>query len=380
MTKTILYGMPGSLYTAKARSYLRKQTIPFEERAAGDPRFAAEIVPKTGRWIVPVVQTSTGQVIQDSADIIDHFETSGQAPMSAMPKTPLRRTVSLIFELFGGEGLLRPAMHYRWNFDQENLDFLKADFTNALAPAASDAEKAQIFEMASGRMRQAAETFGVTRETYAAVEESYARFLDLFDAHLRAAPYLLGAKPTIGDYGLIAPLYAHLARDPAPAALMKRRALRVWRWTERMNAPNDDAGEYLNASASVDLDDAIPATVQPLLNFVAEDYLPELIAATVFAKDWLAKQGASLNVDKPLGRAIGKTSLNWRGHAIAVGVFPYRFWMLQRIQDAVSALPGADQTRIRDHLHQVGLEALLDLNPGRRIIRRDNREWWGAVA
>ena len=31
-----LYGTPGSLYTGKARSYLIKQSIPFENAAAGE--------------------------------------------------------------------------------------------------------------------------------------------------------------------------------------------------------------------------------------------------------------------------------------------------------------------------------------------------------
>jgi len=34
-----LYGTPGSLYTAKARSWLIKNGVPFENRAAGEPRF-----------------------------------------------------------------------------------------------------------------------------------------------------------------------------------------------------------------------------------------------------------------------------------------------------------------------------------------------------
>ena len=41
-----LYGTPGSLYTGKARSYLIKQGIAFENRAAGEARFRDEIVPK----------------------------------------------------------------------------------------------------------------------------------------------------------------------------------------------------------------------------------------------------------------------------------------------------------------------------------------------
>ena len=37
------------------------------------------------------------------------------------------------------------------------------------------------------------------------------------------------------DFGLIAPMYAHLGRDPYPLALMQSRAIHVFRWVERMN-------------------------------------------------------------------------------------------------------------------------------------------------
>ena len=139
MTHWILYGMPGSLYTAKARSYLRKQGLPLEERAPGDRRFTTEIIPVTGRWIVPVMQTPAGEIVQDGTDIIDHVEQAGLATRSAYPADPVARVIALIFELFGGEGLLRPAMHYRWNFDADNLPFLERDFVNTLFPGA-DAE------------------------------------------------------------------------------------------------------------------------------------------------------------------------------------------------------------------------------------------------
>ena len=32
-------------------------------------------------------------------------------------------------------------------------------------------------------------------------------------------PYLLGGRPSIADFGFMAPLFAHLGRDPVPAAL-----------------------------------------------------------------------------------------------------------------------------------------------------------------
>ncbi|PHY13768.1 hypothetical protein CSW58_03550 [Caulobacter sp. B11] len=93
-------------------------------------------------------------------------------------------------------------------------------------------------------MRKAMAGFGVNEQSIPLIEAAYEEFLDLFDAHLAHAPYLLGGRPTIGDYGLIGPLFAHLARDPYPSLLMKRRAHRVWRWVERMNSADLDSAEY----------------------------------------------------------------------------------------------------------------------------------------
>ena len=291
MTHWILYGMPGSLYTAKARSYLRKQGLPLEERAPGDRRFTTEIIPVTGRWIVPVMQTPAGEIVQDGTDIIDHVEQAGLATRSAYPADPVARVIALIFELFGGEGLLRPAMHYRWNFDADNLPFLERDFVNTLFPGADAETRAGVFARSSGLMRKAAAGFGVTPESFAAVEASYLDFLARLDAHLAIHPYLLGNDPSLGDYGLIAPLHAHLSRDPHPSLLMKRHALHVWRWVERMTTRDDDAAEFLAQPAP-----AVPALASPtlaaLLAFIAGDYLPEVEAMAAWLNTWLAEQPA----------------------------------------------------------------------------------------
>jgi hypothetical protein len=82
MAPHILYGVPHSLYTGKSRAYLRKQGFTYVERTPADPRFRAEIVPRIGRGIIPVLVTPDGEVIQDTVDILDHFEDRG-VPVSA---------------------------------------------------------------------------------------------------------------------------------------------------------------------------------------------------------------------------------------------------------------------------------------------------------
>jgi glutathione S-transferase len=377
-----LYGTPNSLYTGKARSYLIKQGIRFENCAAGEARFREEIVPKIGRWIIPVLEAEDGALVQDGSDIIAHFEAEGGTRYPAYPTTPLHALIGQIIELFGGEGLLRAAMHYRWNFDEVNRPFLSVDFASSLAPTGAPADlRASIFEMASRRMRKAMASFGVSAETIPTVEASYAEFLRLFDAHLEGSPYLLGGRPTIGDFGLVAPLYAHLARDPYPARIMQQTAHRVWRWAERMNRPDQDAGEYGRPPETLFPDDQVPDTLKALLRFVAEDHLPEVRAHVAFTNEWLAARpdlaSGSSGLDRVQERRIGEAEFEWRGHRLRVGVMPYRLYLLQKIQDVVERAAPAALPGMRTLLEEVGLQELLTLRTSRRVLRRNHLEVWG---
>lgn len=382
MPPYILYAMPGSLYSGKARAYLRKQHVEFIERAPSHSGFDAARS-AVGRWIIPVLETPEGAFIQDGSDIIAHGEAAGWARLPAGAGGPLQRLVGAIFELFGGEGMVRPAMHYRWDFDADNLGFLAQDFSGPMVLEGGAEARAASFAASSARMRQAARIFGVSEDSAPVIEASYARFLQLFEAHLETAPYLLGGVPTLGDYGLFAPLHAHLARDPHPASLMKTTAWRVWRWVERMYAPNQDAGEYGDVAQAVFEADAVPDTLKALLAFVAEDYLPEIEAFVAFYNGVAA--GPDIVAGEVIGgrasqRVIGFTGFDWRGLKLSVAVFPYRVWLLQKIQDVFDGLAPAEQTGARALLAEVGLERLLDLRPTRRVERVDNREVWGELA
>ena len=376
-----LYGTPGSLYTGKVRSYLIRNGIRFENRAAGSADFRERIVPQIGRWIIPVLETPEGELIQDGSDIIDWFEARRGDRQPASPETPRHALISQIFELFGGEGLLRPAMHYRWNFDEINRPFLERDFSAFLAPTGADDETRQgVFAMSSSRMRKAMASFGVSAETIPAIETAYLEFLDLFDRHLSRSPFLLGGRPTIGDWGLIAPLYAHLARDPYPSAIMKTRAHRVWRWVERMNASDPDVGEYVEARPELFPDDEVPDTLLSLLRFVATDYLPEVEAFVTFANRWLAERPDMpawvSGLDRPQDRVIGQVDYLWRGLPVRVGVLPYRLYLLQKVQEVWDRTSGPDREALDGLLQDTGLSSFVRLRTARKVVRRNHLEVW----
>jgi glutathione S-transferase len=377
----LLFAMPASLYSAKARAYLRTHRIPHREVPPGDPRYVNEVVPAIGRWIIPVLKTPDGTLIQDTVDVIDRLDRDLSPELSAYPATPVHRVIAHLLDLFGGEGLLRPAMHYRWNFDEANLDFLANDFSAALVLDPDPEAKRAAFDFASSRMRRVTTRFGVTPETIPDVERSFLRFLDLFDAHLADAPYLLGGRPTIADFAFAGPLYAHLSRDPYPSMLMKRHARRVYRWTERMNAPGLDSGEYGDRGPELFPDDAVPATLCDLLAYIGEEFTADILAQVAGADAWLAANPQAAEGDliggRPDRRAIGTTMLRWRGHAVEVGVLPYRVHMLQRLQRAFADTAPATQNTLTALFAKSGLEPLLGARPRRRVERRENVEVWG---
>lgn len=377
----LLFGAPVGLYTGKVRSYLRKNGIPYSERLPSDPIFQKELLPQLKRFINPVIRMPDGAVVQDTADIIDYLEAQGLARHPSIPATPCQRVVALIVDLYGGEGLVRPAMHYRWSYRDQNEAFLRHEFglsyrPSRAAPEVVEQQLTAFMNYLNGHLPN----LGITPSTAPAIEAAYEALLATLDAHFRAHPYVLGGQPTIADYGLMAPLYAHLARDPMPATLMKIKAPSLYRWTERMNAPDDDAPEFPRTLRMLPADDTIPDTLRPLLRQIASDFLPE-VEMTVRALDaWWTAHGSERLVGHPAERGLVRDRFLLRGTPVTTVVAPYLIYKLQRVTDAWATLREAERAPVAALLKDTGLLPLLALKPLRRIERRDFLEVWGAAS
>ena len=374
-----------SLYSGKARAYLIKQHIDFDDLSPASQYYDNTIRPAIGRWIIPVMQTPDGEIVQDGTDIIDWFEARGLARLPTYPETPRQLITSLIMEFFGGEGMLRPAMHYRWNFDEINQPFIMQQFGLFAMPHVPPAERHDMALHAMSRMRKAALMFGVNEATAPHIEAAYMDMLAEFEAHFAAHPYLLGGAPSIGDYGLFASLFAHLGRDPHPVRLMQNHAPALYRWTERMRNPSADMVEFIDMPQNWLTDDDVPETAQTLLRRVASDFLPEIKAMVAYTNQWLDENqpsvGSIVGDDGGGGahnRNIGFCAFQWRGLNISAAVFPYRIFMLQRIQDAYDKLADSDRAAVDALLAATGLADILTSRSVRRVERHDNREIWGA--
>ena len=366
-----LYGVPNSLYTGRARSYLIKAGIPYREAPPSDPRFQSEIVAKAGGKLgLPTIELPDGSVIRDGALIIDHFEAASGHAFS--PVTPKQRFFSRLFDAIGAEGLLRPAMHYRWNFDEENCAYLLFHF-RMLAPPGPEGE--EIAAKSAKAMRRATIGFGVTEETVPMIEEVYEEQLAAMEAHFAATPYLFGGRASIGDFGLYAPMFAHLGRDPKPLSMMFDRALATYRWVERMGRSQSDLVEFQNREETYLADDTIPDTLIALLKAMAIDFVPETLAAADAINAWIAAQD-DLPPLTPSKRAAGTAIFEVRGTPVSAIAQPYRFTLLKRAQDEYAAMDEADRAEVTAMLEAADMLPVMQAKLTREMGFKDNREVW----
>ncbi|MEX2333652.1 MAG: glutathione S-transferase domain-containing protein [Pseudohongiella sp.] len=366
----ILYGVPHSLYTGVVRCYLRTQGIAYIERPTSHPDFAQRIMPAIGRSIIPVVELPDGRIIQDSIDIIDHFEHAG-VPWSAWPDGPLQRVLAIIVQYYGSQAMLRHAMHYRWSYLDKQEAFLRDAFA-----AGSGHEMA---EKIMARMQSYLPQLGVTEASIPVIEQSFESLLDILEQHFREHPYLFGGRPSVADYGLIGPMFAHLGRDPVPSDLMKRRAPRVFRWVERMTAPRLDAPEFTQYGTDYYTNDTLPETLTPLLAHIAEEIFPELTSKLVFMDDhvnqWQPADGQPVS-DKPHQRYIGVIETQFRGVPVTAGVQPYLLYLLRRADAVLQSLDETEQSRVLAGLQRHGLDRALPGQRGYSVGRRNHIEVW----
>ena len=367
-----LYGVKISMFTGKVRSYLIKQSIPFTEVGPTTEHFSKIVLPQIGRRIIPVIEMNDGALVQDTTDIIDYLELQGLAIQSAYPAAPLTHLLSLILELFGDEGLLRPAMHYRWNFPQDTDGFITHGFGGWQGPDAPDDAKAQI-KKTMGKFSGFLPALGVSPDTIPEVERSFGELLDILEAHFIRTPYLFGDTPTIGDYGMMCSLYAHLGRDPVPASLMKNRAPSLYRWTERMNAPHADYSDMPYYSPS----DALPETLGPLFKYIADYFLPEMQMNVDVMNALPSGESGTPATINPKMAVLGFGGFTHGDTTIQCAVRPIRFYMLQRVTDYFSAMSEGEQKAAVNYLDPMGLAPLLTLTAKHRVARENHCEVWG---
>jgi hypothetical protein len=146
-----------------------------------------------------------------------------------------------------------------------------------------------------------------------------------------------------------------------------------------MTAPGLDVVEYPERAPAFWPGDAIPASLEPLLEHIATDIFPELTDKLAFIDDWVKRiqpaDGEPVT-EKAHQRQLGLVQTQFRGVPIEVGVEPYLLFLLQRAVDSDAELEAEQIQRVEEYLQRLGLAEALPGDRRYRVARRNNIEVW----
>lgn len=372
-----LWGTPHSLYTGKIRSYLIKKGVAFRELCPTQPRFRSHVRPAIQLKVAPVIETPDGRILQDTTDMLEYFEARlPQPPMN--PTTPVQQAVAWLIGAFGSEGLLPAAMSYRWYYRAEQETFLRAEFGRGTHCGPDREERHATGLKLMNYFNGFLPILGVTDDSLPTIESNYLELLDALDIHFQHYPYVLGGRPSFADFGLMAPLFAHLARDPVPGSLMKNKAPNVYRWTERMNLAAIADGEFADASENYLADDAIPATLEAVLRLIFQDWLPELQANAELYNGWINANPelapghlVAHDGQRTVHPTLGSIKYQLRDCPIKRASSPHALWHFDKAAGYARDLQGEAAERFAALLQRNGGEALLTIRLERPMQRQD---------
>ncbi len=385
-----LFSWEHSYFSGKVRAYLRHKHRMgalgdgFEDVLATQELLAGLLLPKSGSPAVPQLEAPDGTWVADSSDIIDFVEAHHpQSPVVPDAATRPRQCLAAhLIELLADEWMVVPGFWERWFYSEDGRDpshraFNEQQWGVLLAPDAPGparrAAAAGFFEVAFNISNARSEPrgvyaglvhLGVDEKTEPAWQSAQHRWLGLLDAHFGHHDYVLGGAPSLADYGLLAPLYAHLFRDAVPGFALRIFFPVLAEWVERANGEGalnarmkgqslyslGESGELVPRPATSDggewlEGDALPESLLPVLGIFFDEMWPVLDSATRTLRAYVDGGDHTIGDELP-----GKTFLATPGfealqtgdgpltHAFEIDgvagrrmVVPYQTWMLQRL-------------------------------------------------
>ena len=372
--KYIFWGANWSLYTAKVRPYLIKKRVDYVEVCPSHPHYMDHIMPTVGYFTVPVLETPEGKIIADSTRIMEHLDAKFPDP-PMLPENKTLAALAYLIHSFGSEGLTKSAMYQRWDTSYENRLFARNEFERTLATH----ELADFFAV-SMRSYLPVLGIGLDHQVDVTVEQSIDVLYESLNAHFLKYPYILGGLPSLADYGLIGPLYAHHGRDVSSSNRMKLKAPAVYRWIETMLRPPIVDQETWDVPQEYFSVDELPDTLRAFLKLVGESFIPEAKATIGLYHDWLDAEdrpaGAIVDVEgkKRCHQALGQIEHLQMGNSIA------RIGLLDdvshhsRFQARMDRMSDSEKGSLRKILKDMGAEDFADLRL-KRDIKREDYAW-----
>lgn len=282
----VILGRPESGYSLKVRAALRFKGLPhvwIDRCLRTEPLFRehARVA------LIPLVFWPDGTPRQDSTPILERLEAEHPEP-SLHPEDPALRFLSELLEEYGDEWANKLMFHHRWGFpaDQRARGDSLARGMLAGHPLRVFAPLVRFFVVR--RMIPRMAFAGANANNAPLLEESFTRLVARLEAHLATRPYLFGARPAFGDFGLQGQLQ-QASIDPTCGAHLRAHGPAVVAWIERMASPSVE-GDFESL-------DALAPTLAPICadevgpRFLAWDLANERAVAAGEARTELEMDG-----------------------------------------------------------------------------------------
>lgn len=345
-----LYGWHLSYFTGKALCYLRYKQVDHVLNAVNLFTLTRTIKKKTGAAVMPVLKTPSGEWIQDTSEIIGYIESlHHNNPVT--PNTPVQEFASMLLEAWGDEWWVPIAMHTRWNYP-ENFALFEHDAGKALLPWAPRFLQNKAAQRPAKMLRGMLPFVGIVPEQYDTMNEWTVHMLDALNRHFEQFPFLLGERPSLGDFGLVGTMYGHLGRDPWPKRELIEPRMHLNAWLERMKNPAVHADKPLLGH------DEVPVTLNPIFKSIFDEFMPMVAQIGEMATQHARQNG----LNQRLPRRIGEVMTTMGGKPFKRGALPYMIWMMQRALDCYTQMADSDKHDVRTWLKQHNAEHILNLN------------------
>ena len=327
-----LYGSSISYFTGKMENYFRVKGLPYRREPLTARGVAPQAFQQLGTAQHPAVRLADGRWLTDSTVMIQWFEQEYGGP-PILPTDPVQRFICLLLEDYADEWLWRPAMHYRWHYEEGARwagDHLARELAADL-PAPHWLKRRRI----TARQRNGYTVGdGITADQVAGIEAIYSRTLATLEAIFRERPFLLGSRPSLADIGFSGPFFRHFGLDPVPAEMLRQQAPNVLAWIGRLWTTGAGEGQWV---------DGVPEDLKPLLREIGDAYLPYLNANA------RAVAQGTPRFDCTVG------GVTYRGARWS----RYRVWCLARLREAFAAIPAAAVAEVRGLMESEGCWAPL---------------------
>ena len=341
----VVQGTNTSSFTGKLENYFRLKGIPYALEAMTFPAAIKLNAARVGISQMPVVGLGDGRWMTDTTAMIQWFEQHYPEPR-VIPDDPLLRFFSLLLEDYADEWLWRPAMHYRWYYD-EGAHLQSRHLVDELVRGVPVPKFLMRYRMRQRQRSGYTAGDGIVPEAVAGVEAIFLRTLEQLKAIFEHRPFLLGDRPSLADVGFSGPFFRHFALDPVALEVIRQNAPGVLEWVARLWGSRLE-----NCQGS--LFSGIPDDLGPILDEIGRAYLPYLCANV----DAVAEDRKRFDADID--------GVPYRGARYS----RYRVWCLSELRREFEALPDDAAGQARQLLEKHGCweplwrQAELPLLPG----------------